>query len=182
MRGMNLRVLMVASAMLTAACATHHELMVGVEQPLLAMTNLLAESVPRIEPQDPLLAAERGPKQLPLAEPRLPDVGGRWKGSWTGLGVLERRSSRAQAEFTQTGRWGWGRISLADTLAKDVPEIVTHRGSLGVPVVFDVSQSAVVVQHEVGGSHLTAVFKVEGDRMVGILRGYDTLIVLTRQR
>ena len=53
---------------------------------------------------------------------------------------------------------------------------------MGVPVVFDVSQSIVVVKHEVGGGHLTAFFKVKGDQMVGMIRGHDTLIVLARQR
>ena len=60
---------------------------------------------------------------------------------------MARRASPAHAEFTQSGRWGWGRIVLADTLAADVPEIITRRGTMGVPVVFDVSQSIVVVKH-----------------------------------
>jgi len=51
-----------------------------------------------------------------------------------------------------------------------------------VPVVFDVFQTAVVVKHEAGGRHLTAVFKIDGDQLVGMLRGYGTLIVLARQR
>ena len=180
---MNLRLLLIGSAMLSAACSTHPQFVVGaVDQPMFAMTNLMAQVLPSIEPQDDVLAGERGPRSGPVAELRVPDVAGRWTGTWSGLGVMARRSSPAQAEFTQAGRWGWGRIVLVDTLAADVPEIVTRRGTLGVPVVFDVSQSAVVVKHEVGGSHLTAVFKVDGDRMVGMLRGHDTLIMLIRQR
>jgi len=50
------------------------------------------------------------------------------------------------------------------------------------PVVFDVFQTRVVMKHESGGSQLSAVFRVDGDRMLGALRGYDTLIVLSRQR
>ena len=177
-----LRLLLIGGAMLSASCATHRELVVmAVEQPMFAMANL-AQLVPAVEPKDDFLAGEGGSRGWPPAESRVPNVGGRWTGTWSGLGVMARRTSTAEAEFTQSGRWGWGRILLADTLAADVPEIITRRGTLGVPVVFDVSQSAVVVKHEVGGGYLTAVFKVDGDRMVGMLRGHDTLIVLARRR
>jgi len=40
----------------------------------------------------------------------------------------------------------------------------------------------VVMKHEAGGAYLSAVFRVDGDRMLGTLRGYDTLIVLSRER
>ena len=182
MSSINLRLLLIGCAMLSAACATHQHLVVAVvDQPLFAMTNL-SQLAPTGEPQDDLLAPPRGSRGGASAEPGVPDVGGRWTGTWSGVGVLTRRTSPAEAEFTQSGRWGWGRIVLADTLAADVPEIITRRGSLGVPVVFDVSQSVVVVKHEVGGGHLTAFFKVRGDQMVGMIRGHDTLIVLSRQR
>src|SRR5580765_5099705 len=52
---------------------------------------------------------------------------------WSGLGVMNRRVSVARAEFTQAGRWGWGTIVLSDTLAADLPAVVTYRGALGVP-------------------------------------------------
>jgi hypothetical protein len=51
-----------------------------------------------------------------------------------------------------------------------------------VPVVFDVFQTRVIMKHESGGNHLSAVFRVDGDRMLGALRGHDTLIVLSRER
>jgi len=175
--------LLIGGAMLSAACATHQDLVVAVvvDQPLFAMTNL-TQLAPTVEPQDDFIAGRRGSRSGVRAEPGVPDVGGRWIGTWTGVGVMARRTSPAEAQFTQSGRWGWGRIVLTDTLAADVPEIITRRGSLGVPVVFDVSQSVVVVKHEVGGGHLTAFFKVRGDQMVGMIRGHDTLIVLSRQR
>ena len=175
-------VLPLVGAMLLAGCATHQELVVAVgDQPLFAMTNL-SQLAPTVEPQDGFLVGQRSWRGREAVEPGVADVGGRWTGTWSGFGVMARRTSPALAEFTQSGRWGWGRIVLADTLAADVPEIITRRGSLGVPVVFDVSQSAVVVKHEVGGGHLTAFFKVKGDQMVGMIRGHDALIVLTRQR
>jgi len=51
-----------------------------------------------------------------------------------------------------------------------------------VPVVFDVSPARVVMKHEAGGSYLSAVFRIDGDRMLGALRGHATLIVLSRDR
>jgi len=59
---------------------------------------------------------------------------------------------------------------------------VTYRGALGVPVVFDVFPPRVVMKHESGGNYLSAVFRIDGDRMLGALRGHDTLIVLSRDR
>jgi len=90
--------------------------------------------------------------------------------------------STARAEFSQAGRWGWGKIVLSDAVAAHVPAIVTNRGALGVPVIFDVFPARVVMKHEAGGAYLSAVFRVDGDRMLGTLRGYDTLIVLSRER
>jgi len=135
-----------------------------------------------VGPQDVAVAKENGRWRGPAEEPALPDIAGRWMGIWSGYGVMARRTSTARAEFMQAGRWGWGKIVLADTLAADVPVIVSYRGALGVPVVFDVFQTAVVVTHEARGRHLTAVFKIDGDQLVGMLRGYGTLIVLARQR
>src|SRR5262249_20555902 len=99
-----------------------------------------------------------------------------------GFGVMSRRVSMARAEFSQAGRWGWGKIVLSDTLAADVPAIVTYRGALGVPVIFDVFPSHVVMKHEAGGAYLSAVFRVDGDRMLGTLRGRRTPIGLSRER
>ena len=178
----NIRLLLIGAAMLSASCATRQQLVVAVvDQPLFAMTNL-SQLAPTVEPKDDFLVGQRSSRGREAVEPGVADVGGRWTGTWSGFGVMARRTSPALAEFTQSGRWGWGRIVLTDTLAADVPEIITRRGTLGVPVVFDVSQSAVVVKHEVGGGHLTAVFMVKGDQMVGMIRGHDALIVLSRQR
>ena len=187
---MNPRLLLLASAMLSAACATSREgegwsaqptRVVPAEHRMLAMTMRVALPLPVESPDGPV-----GREQLQADgrsdEPAVPDIAGRWMGVWSGFGVRARRMSTAQAEFTQAGRWGWGTIVLADTLAADVPAVVTYRGALGVPVVFDVFPALVVVKHEAGGGHLTAVFRIDGDRMVGALRGHDTLIVLSRLR
>lgn len=166
MTGPNVRLLLSGGALLSVA----------VLLPSLVALPLLAAPHDRTVPREPHRWGQS------LDEPPLPDIAGRWMGSWSGLGVMSRRTSAAQAEFVQAGRWGWGKIILADTLAADVPFVVSYRGALGVPVLFDVFQSVVLVKHEAGGSHLTAVFRIEGDRMIGMLRGHGTLIVLARQR
>ena len=183
---MNLRLVLIAAALLaTAACSTGGEgpsfspLSAGfvpAERHSPAMTTRVALALP-LESGEAAVDRDRL-----LEEPALPDIAGRWSGVWSGTGVMHRRVSTARAEFSQAGRWGWGTIVLADTLAADVPAIVTYRGALGVPVVFDVFQARVIMKHESGGNYLSAVFRVDGDRMLGALRGYDTLIVLSRER
>ena len=170
----------------TAACSTGREApswlspsldLVRVERPRPALTTRVALSIP-VEPDDVSVGKER----LLSDEAPVPDIAGRWTGVWSGYGVMTRRVSVAQAEFSQSGRWGWGKIVLSDTLAADVPAVVTYRGALGVPVIFDVFPTRVFMKHESDGNYLSAVFRVDGDRMLGALRGHDTLIVLTRDR
>ena len=184
----NLRLLLLASALAsTAACSTSGEgrrvwwpaasELTSIERPRPALAMRVALSLP-VESSDGTVATDR----LIADEPAVPDIAGRWTGVWSGLGVMTRRVSTAQAEFTQTGRWGWGKIVLSDTLAADVPAVVTYRGALGVPVVFDVFPARIVMKHESGGNYLSAVFRIDGDRMLGALRGHDTLIVLSRER
>jgi hypothetical protein len=181
----NLRLLLLASALaMTAACTT------GVEVPVWSPLSPGAAAIERPRPLAsrivlslPIEAPEAVTRdRLIPDEPAIPDIAGRWTGVWSGYGVMTRRVSLAQAEFTQSGRWGWGKIVLLDTLAADVPAVVTYRGALGVPVVFDVFPPRVVMKHESGGNYLSAVFRIDGDRMLGALRGHDTLIVLSRDR
>lgn len=191
--GANLRLLLLAGASLSmAACAARvdppssSQLAAGFapaprSRPL-ATTRPVATT--RVALALPLESGEGGASldQLRGDEVAMPDIAGRWVGVWSGFGVMSRRVSLARAEFSQAGRWGWGKIVLSDTLAADVPAIVTYRGALGVPVIFDVFPSRVVMKHEAGGAYLSAVFRVDGDRMLGTLRGHNTLIVLSRER
>jgi len=184
--GGTLRLLLLASALVsTAACSTR------AEAPPLSQRSPGAAGQPRSTPATMrvALAIPMEPGEGVTARDRLrndeadvPDIAGRWTGVWSGFGVMSRRVSMARAEFNQAGRWGWGTIVLSDTLAADVPPVVTYRGALGVPVMFDVFPTRVVMKHEAGGAYLSAVFRVDGDRMLGTLRGHDTLIVLSRDR
>ena len=184
--GANLRLLLLAGAFLsTAGCSASIDTQ--------SASSLSAGFVPAARSRPPAtrialalpLESGRGGAsldQLRGDEAAMPDIAGRWVGVWSGFGIMSRRVSMARAEFSQAGRWGWGKIVLSDTLAADVPAIVTYRGALGVPVIFDVFPSRVVMKHEAGGAYLSAVFSVDGDRMLGTLRGHDMLIVLSRER
>ncbi|PYN86425.1 MAG: hypothetical protein DMD87_18490 [Candidatus Rokuibacteriota bacterium] len=185
--GANLRFLLLAGAFLsTAACSASVETPGG--SPLSDGFAPAAFSPPpatmRVALALPLESGEGavGRDQLRGDEAAMPDIAGRWTGAWSGIGAMSRRVSTARAEFSQAGRWGWGKIVLSDAVAAHVPAIVTNRGALGVPVIFDVFPARVVMKHEAGGAYLSAVFRVDGDRMLGTLRGYDTLIVLSRER
>jgi len=48
--------------------------------------------------------------------------------------------------------------------------------------MFDVFATRIIMKHEAGSRYLSAVFRVDGDRMLGTLRGYDMLIVMSRER
>src|SRR5262249_48755631 len=136
-----LRLLMLASALvLTAACSTRAEpprlspLPPGAAAPRWTPATVRIALALPMESGDGAIALDR----LRNDEAEVPDIAGRWTGVWSGFGVMSRRVSMARAEFNQAGRWGWGKIVLSDTLAADVPPVVTYRGALGVPVMFDV--------------------------------------------
>jgi hypothetical protein len=181
----NLRLWLIAGVLAaTAACSPGGEApswlspsSTLIERPRPALVTRVALSLP-VEPDDVSVGKER----LFTEEAAVPDIAGRWTGVWSGSGAMTRRVSVAHAEFSQSGRWGWGKIVLSDTLAADVPAVVTYRGALGVPVIFDVFPTRVFMKHESGGNYLSAVFRIDGDQLLGMLRGHDTLIVLSRDR
>jgi len=169
--GGTLWLLLLASALASAACATRAEAPLSpgaAAHPGWAPATMRVALTLPMESGDGATALDR----LRNDEADMPDIAGRWTGVWSGFGVMSN----------QAGRWGWGTIVLSDTLAADVPPVVTYRGALGVPVMFDVFPTRVVMKHEAGGAYLSAVFRVDGDRMLGTLRGHDTLIVLSRDR
>ena len=192
MHWMNLRILLLAGVLFaTAACATSEEWAEWKSHPshfasaqhlAFSMKNRFAPPLVTT-PEDVILAREQHWWGGPFEEPALADVQGRWVGAWTGVGVFRWPwTSRAEAEFTQFGRRGEGRLALADTLTMDVPPILTLEGSRGVRVVLEVAGSRLVVKHAADDRHLTGVFTVEGDRMVGHLRDSSARLVLVRKR
>jgi peptidoglycan-associated lipoprotein len=108
-------------------------------------------------------------------EPATVDITGPWAGSWEGYGIFAiKRNDTARAEFTQQGNRGRGRLWLDGTLASEsIPSAVRLAGLTGVPVVFEVSGNRVLIQHEFDDQLLKTEFTVNGERMVGNMRGTE---------
>jgi len=99
------------------------------------------------------------------------------------MGVV--RNEDATADLRQQGSRGTGRFVLHTTgVAAGMPIEVRNAGLTGLPVQFEVSGSRVVMRHELGSRLFAADFEVEGDRMLGRIRGAEpeVRIVLTRVR
>lgn len=114
------------------------------------------------------------------------DVSGPWAGTWEGYGVaVIKRFDVANAQFTQQGDTGYGRLWLDGSLASEsVPMSLRLAGLTGVPVVFEVNGDRVIFRHQIDESLLKGEFTVTGDRMVGRLTNIDNpaRIVLDRVR
>ena len=135
-----------------------------------------------VEPRDVALASAEKWWGGPFEEPPFANVAGRWTGTWSGHGLGGWPfSSSAEARFTQQGRYGEGRLVLADTLTMDVPQVVTDDGLQGVPVVLEVTGSKLVVRHWADRRWLVAEFTVAGDRMTGRFKNSSATLVLARQ-
>lgn len=189
---MNLRVLLLGSALVaTAGCATSEEWTVWSAHPAhfasgehytFSMKNRFAPPIVAT-PDDVELAREENWWGGPFDARSVADVAGRWTGTWHGFGLYHvSQSAQAEAEFTQRGHVGQGRLVLIDANTADVPEIVTLEGLQGVRVALEVKGSTLIVKHETNGHRLTGVFTVEGDRMVGRLEGSTARLVLVRSR
>ena len=99
------------------------------------------------------------------------------------VGVV--RTEDATADLLQQGTQGTGRFVLHTTgVAAGVPVEVRNAGLTGVLVRFEISGSKVVMRHELSSRLLTVDFEVEGDRMIGSVRGAEpeVRVVLTRGR
>jgi len=123
----------------------------------------------------------------PARRPRpAADISGKWSGSWRGYDVMGVvRNEDATADLRQQGSRGTGRFVLHTTgVAAGMPIEVRNAGLTGLPVQFEVSGSRVAMRHELGSRLFAADFEVEGDRMLGRVRGAEpeVRIVLTRVR
>src|SRR5712691_797429 len=103
------------------------------------------------------------------------DISGKWSGTWRGYDVMGLpRSEDATADLRQQGSHGTGRFVLHTTgVAAGMPVEVKDAGLTGLRVRFDISGSRVVIRHELNSRLFTADFRVEGDRMVGRVRGAE---------
>lgn len=113
------------------------------------------------------------------------DVSGKWVGTWRAYDAMGfPRNEDATADLLQQGGSGTGRLVLHTTgVALSVPDVLRDPGLTGARVTFDVSGDDVVIRHELSGRLFAADLKVEGDRMVGYVRGAKppVKVVLTRR-
>ncbi len=115
--------------------------------------------------------ADSAEARRPIPPPA--DVAGRWMGTWTGVDSDMVRSGTAIVELAQDGGTGWGKLVLYDTNACDVvPRVLRQAGGAGVPVVFGVLGSRVLVTHELGAGLLMLDLEVRGAHLIG--RFHDT--------
>lgn len=111
------------------------------------------------------------------APPPLPEVTGRWNGSWSGYGILE--IPREGTAFAELGPDGQGRLVLEGvSAAEDVPLVFRVGGMAGARVLVEVEPATVIMRHELGPDRFEARFAVNGDRMVGRLESIEPPIVI----
>ena len=148
---------------------------------------LMADS-PAGPPDSGVFVGSHGASMRPPARRPRPvaDISGKWSGSWRGYDVMGVvRNEDATADLRQQGSRGTGRFVLHTTgVAAGMPIEVRNAGLTGLPVQFEVSGSRVAMRHELGSRLFAADFEVEGDRMLGRVRGAEpeVRIVLTRVR
>jgi outer membrane protein OmpA-like peptidoglycan-associated protein len=111
------------------------------------------------------------------------EITGRWTGTWRAMDTMNlAREGRLDVDFVQDGGRGRGRMVWADTLVTDVPQSARQAGALGVPVVFVVTGSRVLLRHELGARQLSVQLAVSGDDMIGLIHTPARVeIRLTRQ-
>ena len=113
-------------------------------------------------------------------------ITGAWSGSWEGYGVFKgQRHDNADAQFTQGGTTGTGRLWAEGILASEsIPLRLRLAGAEGVPVAFRVTGNRVVIHDPRDERIFAAEFAVNGDRMVGrmLTTPEPARIVLERTR
>jgi outer membrane protein OmpA-like peptidoglycan-associated protein len=111
------------------------------------------------------------------------EITGRWTGTWRAMDTMNlAREGRLDVDFTQDGQRGRGRMVWADTQVTDVPQSARLAGAIGVPVVFVVTGSRILVRHELGARQLSVQLAVSGDDMIGLIHSPARVeIRLTRQ-
>src|SRR5688572_26163656 len=110
-----------------------------------------------------------------ISETPGPDLGGRWKGDWTGTGLFPTalREDAVTLDLEQRGSVGHGRLVIEGVIAAEpIPWEIRRAGQSGTRVLAKISRNTVTLRHHVDGRLFTADLKVSegGDRMVGFVR------------
>jgi peptidoglycan-associated lipoprotein len=123
-----------------------------------------------------------------IAEPSGMDIGGRWRGNWTGTGIFQSaREDAITLDLVQRGDVGFGRLVLEGTnAAESVPEEIRRAGLWGTRVFVEISRGTVTLRHQVDGRLFTADLRMagNGDQLYGFVRGSrpNVGLVLTREQ
>ncbi len=111
------------------------------------------------------------------------DISGKWVGSWVGTGLFNSpRQENLILEIAQRGDTGYGRLVLDNaTAAESVPWEVRQQGLGGIRVYASVNGSKVRITHDTDDRVFTADLTLNGDQMVGEVKGRKVRLLLARQ-
>ena len=111
------------------------------------------------------------------------DISGKWSGWWIGTGLFNSpRQEDLTLDLVQKGDAGYGRMVIDGAVAAEsVPWEVRQQGLSGVRVFAAIDGSKVKIMHELDRRLFTADLTVEGDRMVGHVKGSGVRLILSRK-
>ncbi len=111
------------------------------------------------------------------------DISGKWVGSWIGTGLFNApRQENLILEIAQKGDAGYGRMVLDNAVAAEsVPWNVRQQGLAGIRVFAEIDGSKVRLTHDQDDRLFTANLVVNGDQMVGEVKGRKVRLLLARQ-
>lgn len=96
------------------------------------------------------------------------EVSGQWIGTWRAMDVTNvMREGQLTIDLMQDGSRGRGRMTWIDSGVTDVPHSARLAGAMGVPIVFAVTGSTIVLRHEAGARELAMTMTVQGDEIAG---------------
>ncbi len=130
----------------------------------------------------PVAAKTPAPAHAPITS-TVPDISGKWIGSWIGTGLFNSpRQENLTLDLAQKGEAGYGRMVLdSATAAESVPWDVRQQGLGGIRVFAAIDGSKVRLTHELDDRLFTADLTVSGDQMVGYVKGRRVRLLLARQ-
>src|SRR5262245_47005666 len=111
------------------------------------------------------------------------DISGKWVGTWVGNGLFNApRQENLTLEIVQKGDSGYGRMVLDNAVAAEsVPWHLRRQGLGGIRVFAEIDGSKVKIVHEQDDRLFTAKMVVNGDQMVGEVKGTKVRLLLARQ-
>jgi peptidoglycan-associated lipoprotein len=130
----------------------------------------------------PAAAMTPAPAPAPITS-TVPDISGKWIGSWVGTGLFNSpRQENLTLDLAQKGEAGYGRMVIdGATAAESVPWDVRQQGLGGIRVFAAIDGSKVRLTHELDDRLFTADLTVAGDQMVGHVKGRKVRLLLARQ-